>query len=106
MIFTGRFELYKVSFPIKAMSPISILTVISTGAIHSPLYLTAAASNADPVERMKFIMTNSLSYVQPTHVFDKPLNPILGETYQAQMQDGSQIYFEQICHHPPISYML
>lgn len=81
MLLTGKFELYKVSFPIKAMSPISILTVISTGACHTPVFLSAAANSPDPVERMKFVMTNSLSYVQPTHIFDKPLNPILGETY-------------------------
>ena len=37
--------------------------------------------------------------------FEKPLNPILGETFQARGQDGSRIYLEQISHHPPISYM-
>jgi hypothetical protein len=30
---------------------------------------------------MKFVICNSLSYIYPTHFFDKPLNPILGETY-------------------------
>jgi len=33
----------------------------------------------------------------------KPFNPILGETYQASYPDGTQIYLEQISHHPPIS---
>ena len=51
-------------------------------------------------------MTMSLSYVQPTHGFDKPLNPILGETYQARLEDGAMIYLEQVSHHPPISYIL
>lgn len=37
-------------------------------------------------------------------VFDKPLNPILGETYQARGSDGAQIWMEQTCHHPPISH--
>ena len=81
MLLTGKFELYKVSFPIKAMSPVSILRLISTCSLHSPFYLNAAASTKDPIERMKFVMTLSLSYVYPTHCFDKPLNPILGETY-------------------------
>lgn len=34
------------------------------------------------------------------------LNPILGETLQAEMKDGTKIYCEQISHHPPISYFL
>lgn len=33
----------------------------------------------------------------------KPFNPILGETWQAAEPDGSQIFLEQISHHPPIS---
>jgi len=37
----------------------------------------------NPLERMKLVMTQSLSFIYPTHCFDKPLNPILGETYQA-----------------------
>lgn len=33
----------------------------------------------------------------------KPFNPILGETWQADMCDGSTMYMEQISHHPPVS---
>ena len=38
------------------------------------------------------------------HHFDKPLNPILGETYVSECEDGSKGYFEQTSHHPPISH--
>jgi hypothetical protein len=31
------------------------------------------------------------------------LNPILGETYQAVKEDGTTIFLEQTCHHPPTS---
>ena len=72
---------------------------------HSPLYMNAAAQTSDPVERMKFVITTSLSFVQPSHIFDKPLNPILGETFQGYLIDGSHVYMEQVTHHPPISYM-
>ena len=93
-IFTGRFNLGSVSFPIKCMSPQSILPVIATMSVHSPVYLTAAALTDDPVERMKFVVTNALSYYYPSHIFDKPLNPILGETYQGCLSDGSQVFME------------
>jgi len=34
------------------------------------------------------------------------LNPVIGETLQASFADGTQVYCEQISHHPPISYFL
>lgn len=40
------------------------------------------------------------------HVFQswrKPFNPILGETWQARLDDGATVFFEQISHHPPVS---
>jgi len=35
----------------------------------------------------------------------KPLNPILGETYQGEI-DGCPVYGEQVCHHPAITYVM
>jgi hypothetical protein len=54
---------------------------------------------------MKFVMTASIAFLYPCHHWGKPLNPILGETYQGLLPDGSKICMEQICHHPPISYI-
>ena len=59
----------------------------------------------NPLQRMKFVITSSISFFYATHTFDKPLNPILGETYQAIMEDGTEICLEQVAHHPPISYL-
>ena len=33
----------------------------------------------------------------------KPFNPILGETWQASLSDGTRVFMEQISHHPPLS---
>ena len=49
MIISGKFELYKVSFPIKCMSPRSILAAVAKLSIHAPTYMTAAALATDPV---------------------------------------------------------
>lgn len=106
MIISGKFELYKVSFPIKCMSSRSILTAVAKLSLHAPTYLNAAAMTSDPIERMKNMVTFSISYCYSAHTFEKPLNPILGETYQARMEDGTMVMMEQVCHHPPISYML
>lgn len=40
------------------------------------------------------------------HAFEnwrKPFNPILGETWQASLSDGTTMFMEQISHHPPVS---
>jgi len=39
-------------------------------------------------------------------MFLKPLNPVIGETLEGCYPDGTQIYCEQVAHHPPISYFL
>jgi hypothetical protein len=35
--------------------------------------------------------------------FLKPLNPLLGETLQMEYADGSRLFMEQTCHHPPVA---
>jgi hypothetical protein len=84
------------------MCPASIMEVMSTIAGVNPIYMNAAAMSKDPVERLIYIMTSSIAFIYPTHQFEKPLNPIIGETYQAIGEDGTMIYAEQTCHKPPI----
>jgi len=69
-------------------------------------FFNAAALTDDPVERMKHIMAASIAPLYPCHTWNKPLNPLLGETYQTTLPDGSTIFVEQVSHHPPISYLL
>ena len=104
-VFSGKFNLGSVSFPIHCMSDKSILYLIATMGIHAPIFLTRAALEKDPVERMKYVLMTSLTFLHPCHTYEKPLNPILGETLEGSYDDNSHIYMEQICHHPPISYM-
>jgi hypothetical protein len=33
-----------------------------------------------------------------------PFNPILGETYHCEKEDGTKLYLEQTCHHPPTTH--
>ena len=56
---------------------------------------------------MKAVIASSVAYLwKSDHAFfEKPLNPVLGETYQAVSPDGAKIYMEQTCHHPPRSHM-
>ena len=80
-IIKGDFNLTTVSLPIKAMDHNSILQTISTMGTVSSYFYTIAALTTDPIERMKLVVTGSIAYLEPTHHWNKPLNPILGETY-------------------------
>ena len=88
------------------MCPESLLQTIPFFHCTVPVYLNYAASLSDPVERMKLYMAQSISWYYYTVIFNKPLNPILGETYQTVGQDGAMIYLEQTEHHPPTSHFI
>lgn len=85
------------------MCPRSMLELMATIAGVNVVYMNAAAQIMDPIERFKLIMCSSVAFVHPTHIFEKPLNPILGETLQAEGQDGTKVYLEQTSHRPPIT---
>lgn len=104
-ILSGKFNLASISFPIWCMAPNSILQTISCVAKHISLHLRIAALANDPLVRMKQTIVVAFAYIYPAHNWLKPLNPILGETYQSYTTDGGNVYMEQICHHPPISYI-
>ena len=80
-IITGKFNLTTVSLPIRVMDHKSVVELVASIACVGPAFLNAAALARDPVERMKYVMVASVAFIWPTHSFDKPLNPILGETY-------------------------
>jgi hypothetical protein len=68
-----------------------------------------AAEQTDPIERIKYITAFLLAGLHCNPLFCKskaPLNPILGETYQAKKEDGTSIFLEQTAHHPPTSNYL
>ena len=105
-ILSGDFNLTTVTIPIKVMVPISILQHICNGHFNFPLYLNLASQTADIVEKMKLTITACMSSWYKSSVFLKPLNPILGETYEMMWEDGAHEYVEQTSHHPPVSHFL
>lgn len=88
------------------MGACSILEVIARSQHVYSLYINYAAQQTDPVERFKMVLLTIPCNPFAIKVFDKPLNPILGETYEAWGQDGAKIYMEQTSHHPPISHTI
>lgn len=90
-ILNGDFNLTTISFPIKVMLPKTILQTLSLSIFQMPIYLNIASEKEDPVERMKLVITATISCFHNSSVFLKPLNPILGETYETMYDDGSKV---------------
>ncbi|BDA40499.1 Oxysterol-binding protein-related protein 8 at N-terminal half [Coccomyxa sp. Obi] len=102
-LLTGNINLVNMSMPVKMFEPRSYLQKLSDVWVHSRILLKAAACD-DPMTRLKWMITWFVAGLQ--HVFQswrKPFNPILGETWQATLDDGTTVFFEQISHHPPVS---
>jgi hypothetical protein len=102
-LLSGDFNLTTISVPIKIMIPISILQGLGRSCFQVPYYMHLACQAKDEIEVMKYTIVGSLASLFCSIFFLKPMNPILGETYQALYSDGSKMYMEQTSHHPPVS---
>jgi len=91
-ILNGDFNLTTISFPIKVMLPLTILQTIGLSVFQFPVYLNIAASLKDPLEKFRLVITAYLSCFHSSSHFLKPLNPILGETYEMLYNDGSKVF--------------
>eukprot|EP00775_Hariotina_reticulata_P005712 gene5712-5952_t len=100
----GNLNLVNTSFPVLMFEPRSYLHKLSDMAAYPEFINRAAACEADPLERLKLVVTWLVAGLQHcVECWKKPFNPILGETWQASMPGGCHIYMEQISHHPPVS---
>ncbi|KAL3130634.1 hypothetical protein ABBQ38_008026 [Trebouxia sp. C0009 RCD-2024] len=102
-LLTGHIDLVNFSVPVKMFEPRSYLQKLADVWVY-PKYIAQAADTVDPVKRMRLVITWFVAGLQ--HVFQswrKPFNPILGETWQAQLSDGTVMYMEQLSHHPPVT---
>jgi Oxysterol-binding protein len=105
-LLNGDFNLTRVSVPIRCMQANTALhNTLKTGILLPP-YLNYASKLSDPLERFKLVIASSISTFYYLSTFEKPINPVLGETLFGKLEDGSCMYAEQSSHHPPISHFL
>ncbi|KAG2492188.1 hypothetical protein HYH03_009436 [Edaphochlamys debaryana] len=102
-LLTGNINLINTPFPVTIFEPRSYLEKLADVWVY-PRFLEQAAKATDPLERMKLVST---WFVAGLHLafanWRKPFNPILGETWQASLSDGTSMSMEQISHHPPVT---
>ncbi|KAK4535161.1 hypothetical protein CDCA_CDCA04G1186 [Cyanidium caldarium] len=98
-------DLVNLSLPIRLFEPRSFMQRLTEDWSYCTLFLRAAALATDPLERFKHTIAFAVAGLHKSAVMFKPFNPLLGETYQAVMpSDGTRIYLEQSCHHPPVTH--
>lgn len=90
-LLSGEFNLTTISIHIRIMQPFTILQTVAKSLHTFPIYLNLASRTNDQLERFKFVVVATLSAFHKSSSFIKPLNPILGETYELEYEDGSKV---------------
>lgn len=72
-LISGEFNLTTISIAIKVMIPLTILQSIARSIFNYPIYFHLANLNKDPIEKMKFVITASLSCFHKSSFFLKPV---------------------------------
>eukprot|EP00095_Tigriopus_kingsejongensis_P001648 snap_masked-scaffold801_size95070-processed-gene-0.4 protein:Tk01648 transcript:snap_masked-scaffold801_size95070-processed-gene-0.4-mRNA-1 annotation:"oxysterol-binding protein 2" len=95
-------ELSKITMPVQWNEPLSLLQRLSEYMNYA--YLLGTAAQVDQLEtRMSFVATFAVSALASNFErMGKPFNPLLGETYELELQEF-RFFTEQVCHHPPVS---
>ena len=103
-------DILRFSRPARITSPLSLHQTCANEWSKTDLLEKAYQIKDDPIERMKYVFCFAISGIhQGPHICksNAPFNPILGETYQATLPNGSRLYMEQTEHHPPsFNYLL
>jgi hypothetical protein len=89
-----------ISLKVVLFEPKSILHRISEYWSFAPQFLNKAALADSALERMKYVIAFAIGglYI-PTKQL-KPFNPLIGETFQGEFENGAKVYVEHISHYP------
>ena len=91
------------SLPVRIFEARSSIERICDLFLYSNHYLARAAATDEPEERVKYVLGWIAAALPHAISQYKPFNPLLGETFQATLADGTTIDCEHTSHHPPIS---
>ncbi|CAG9334262.1 unnamed protein product [Blepharisma stoltei] len=90
------------SLPIRLFEPRSTLERLLDRFCFMPVFFENIGE-LNAIERFKKVIAMAVAglYISPSQ--EKPFNPLLGETLQAEWPDGTKAYCEHTVHHPPIT---
>lgn len=82
-IISGDLNLTRISFPIKAMVSRTALVNSTVSCCMNPYFMKRAVEAKDPLERLKFVMTNTISAFYYISMFVKPVTVRLFSSTQS-----------------------
>ncbi|KAE8994030.1 hypothetical protein PR003_g20626 [Phytophthora rubi] len=91
------------SLPVRIFEPRTNLERVCDLMLYAPTFLNVAHAQNDALERFKYVMAFAVAGLHHSIGQLKPFNPILGETFQSTLNDGTDVSCEHTSHHPPIS---
>ncbi|KAL3665448.1 hypothetical protein V7S43_009483 [Phytophthora oleae] len=91
------------SLPVRIFEPRTNLERVCDLMLYAPTFLNDAHAQNDALERFKYVVTFAVAGLHHSIGQLKPFNPILGETFQSTLNDGTDVSCEHTSHHPPIS---
>mmetsp|Transcript_11257 Transcript_11257/g.33809 ORF Transcript_11257/g.33809 Transcript_11257/m.33809 type:complete len:452 (-) Transcript_11257:444-1799(-) len=90
-----------VTLPVWIMEPFTILQRLAEIMEYSP-HLDTAAGTEDQYERLLWVLAFAMGPYACMERTWKPFNPILGETFEVELDQNVKFFAEQVSHHPPI----
>lgn len=67
-------------------------------------FLLAAGAAPTKLDRLQLVLAWTIAGLRHTHTWQKPFNPVLGETWRGEASGGRVCaHIEQVSHHPPIA---
>ena len=92
-----------ISLNVQLFEPKSTLQRIADYWSLAPLFLNQAAQSSDPLQRIKLVMAFAIGGLYISTKQLKPFNPLIGETFEGQFEDGTKVYIEHISHYPTVA---
>ncbi|KAK9843175.1 hypothetical protein WJX74_008032 [Apatococcus lobatus] len=90
-----------VSLPVWIMEPFTMLQKMAEIMEYNDR-LDKALECDDPYVRLAWVVGFTMAPWGAVERAWKPFNPILGETFELELENGVRYLAEQVCHHPPI----
>ena len=94
------------SLPVRMFEATSTIQRIIDMLSFAPIFLKTAVFLDDPLERFKNCIAFAVAGMHLCTGQLKPFNPILGETFEGFLDDGTKLFCEHISQHPPITTYL
>jgi hypothetical protein len=82
-IISGDLNLTRISFPIKAMVPKTALENSTMSCCMNPYFMKKACETKDPLERFKYVITNTIAAFYYITMFLKPVRDHLRSSIQS-----------------------